>query len=308
MDLTRDITFRGVSLNDASAQVGKPGLIGCSIDHMDISALAIQQYIDKTAQNEGMDFQGVGNLNVASRHVTMRGTLYGQSRGDLWDRLVELRTALDPVQSYADDQTNEGFLPLAWTEPTALGTVNRHINARPEGIHEPINRDRQGTNAKVAGEEDNVALSLLWSCEFRTRDPRVYGLTTTIAVQGAGAGNSGTLTNAGDYPTLVDLTLVCNASSGSVDVLVGGATFTIPVAAGTSGRTIRYRGITKLLTLQDSGLSVYEILRMDMLEFATPNSDTQHPSILPGASAWSVDATGVTLLAGSQIVFTDAYA
>jgi hypothetical protein len=302
--LTRPILYRGFDLNDAAAQVGRPGLLGCSVDAFDISPLTTMQYIDKAYQHDGMDFQGVGNLSVMARSIDLRGTLYGETRGDLWDRLMELRQILDPVQSYADDEVAQGFLPLSWTLPTgaAGATVGRFINARPEGIRDVFNRDRHGTAAKVSGKADMTALALQWTCQFRVRDPRVYGVTHTVDLS---ATPSGTVTNAGDYPGLFDLSLVLPGTAGVRTVGLSGKTITMNIAAGTSGRIVRYRGLSRLLTLEDSALSSEEILRQDLLDFTVKDSDTQHPLFLEGANAYSVSGT---ILAGSMLVCSDAYA
>lgn len=309
MDLTRAITYLGIDLNDAAPQLGKPGLIGRSVDSVDVSTISIEQYMDKKSQNDGTDFQGVGNLYDGLRTIEVRGTLYDEDRHAFFTSLTLLRDVLDPVQAYRLFQSDEGFSPLAFSIPSDAGgpVISQYILARPNGLKYETNRDRQGTNAKVPGAEENVALGIPWSCMFIARDPRIYGTLHTVAF--TGAGYAGNWTNAGDYPSLVDITLVVNGSAGSVHVLIGGADFTINVSAGTNPRTIYYRGRTKLLTVLDTAFSaVNEILRQDMLVFAVPNSDTQHPLIVPGVSPYTIAATGVTLLAGSQCVFTDAWA
>lgn len=177
-DLTKDIIYRLFTLNDEDIQTNLvggnaigAGISGCVIDTFDLNDVDIVQFMEKRSLQDGMD---VGQVFKGARRIRLTGTLYGTSRADLYDRLQDLRAALDPVLAQADEPADFGYQPLYFSTPTLdlanfpSGYISKRVLALPRAIAYLINRDT------VGGEEED-ALALQWQATMVCRDPRIMG-------------------------------------------------------------------------------------------------------------------------------------
>src|SRR6478735_11548853 len=127
MDLTRDIIYRGVSLNeenivansDLRPGAGK-GIAGCVVDTAQMTDVDVVQYLEKRSQGDGMDS---GEPFLGVRRIRLAGTLYDVSRPLVYDRLRDLRAALNPVLAAREEPADMGYRPLYFSWPTS-DTVN----------------------------------------------------------------------------------------------------------------------------------------------------------------------------------------
>lgn len=309
MDLTRDIIYRGFTLNDENIQStvtsdrsSGSGISGCIVDTVDVSDADVVQYRDLKAQQEGLD---TTEPATASRRIHMSGTLYAPTRLALYDQLQDLRAALSPRLAWLDEPADMGFQPLFFSVPTAnttdwpTGAIDMQAYAMPQRLRHVIVRDRTG------GTDDDYALAIQWDATFFMRDPRFYadapylnGFTTT---------ESGTLTNRGNYPSDLNILITTTtAASGSFTFALGGANFTITIPASSyATRYFRYKGADRILTMEEND---QEELRMDLL---TISGSGDHPSIMPGDSPYAITKSGTVGIAGSgatQMWYWEAFA
>jgi hypothetical protein len=113
---------------------------------------------------------------------------------------------------------------------------------------------------------------------------------------------SGNVSNRGTYLASVNMLIETGTVAGTIGVTVGDSVFTITVPASSNPRTLRFKGADTVFTLEELGV---ETPRRDLLVFS--GIDTW-PEITPGLSAYSVTATGATILTGSHMWFYEQYA
>lgn len=197
MDLTRDIIYRGFTLNDedildalvAGGGEGS-GIVGCVVDSADISDVDVVQFIEKRSQQDGMD---AGTPFLGTRRIRMAGTLYNVTRNLLFDDLFTLRAAMSPILAARESPLDYGYLPLYFSVPTNRvedyidGAIPLMIKAMPRSFQAMFSRDQQGG-------DDDSALGIPWQATFIAKDPSImaatpqdYNLTTQAIVTGATA-------------------------------------------------------------------------------------------------------------------------
>ncbi len=200
MDTTRDIIYRSFVLNDEDiddATVGGggsgTGIEGCVVDTVDFADVDVVQWMEKRSQDDGMD---VGEVNLGSRRIRMAGTLYSKTRLTLFDRLFELRAALNPVLAQREEPLDHGYRPLYFSVPTnraddyPAGVIELQIKAMPRALQAIFNRDH-------GGGVDSDSLAIPWQATFLCRDPGIYSadpvevdFTATSTVSGTTGSNA----------------------------------------------------------------------------------------------------------------------
>src|SRR5690349_13785718 len=91
------------------------GIEGCIIDSIDFSDVDVVQFLEKRSQQDGMD---AGPVELGTRRIRLSGTLYALSRPALYDRLWQLRAALNPVLAQREEPLDKGYRPFYFTVPT----------------------------------------------------------------------------------------------------------------------------------------------------------------------------------------------
>lgn len=305
MDLTRDIVYRGYTLNDENIQstvtpdrTSGAGITGCVVNGVDVGDVDVIQYREPKSQQDGID---VGEPQLGSRRIHMSGTLYASSRLRLYDELQDLRAALNPRLAYLDEPADKGYQPLYFSVPTLnttdwpTGAKDMLVNVLPYRFRYTILRDN------IGGDDDEYAGAISWEATFMARDPRFYA--DAFQTEPFTGSESGTLTNRGDFPTNVNILIYCNASSGTVQFSVGGALMTITIPASTNSRYFRYKGDDRILTVQDPYDTGSEELRMDLLTL------DKHPQLVTGDSSYIITKGGaVTLNSGTILWYWEAFA
>lgn len=186
MDLTRSVVFRGLDINSVSR--GGPTLLtyssdsvtyggdlvtygagmalglpasGCMTETADISDIPTVEFAERVRVHDGYNvLEGYRGNWV----VHLSGSLFGATRGDLFDRLQNLRRVMSPDTALRDSPSTKGFLPLTYREPhdlTALTVTT--LQCRPMGLQWKAD---EGTAAKVPGREDYTALALRWTVDL----------------------------------------------------------------------------------------------------------------------------------------------
>jgi hypothetical protein len=220
----KSVTYRGFDLNDAGRNAAAGPTVGCLLERIDWPGLRGVGYVEKRARGDGAD---ASDVYLPARRFMLRGKLYGATQADLYDRWNDLTEAFTPSAAYEDDSENQGYVPLAGTQPTdrtddfSTGEKNIYINIRPVTSPSAVfDRDRTGGNV----DQGHV---LDWQVEVEAKDPRVYISEEIEAELGA----SGDLENRGNYKTPVTLTVT-----------------------GTAGQTLRFVGLgcDLTITIEDS--------------------------------------------------------
>lgn len=304
-DLTKDIIYRGFTLNDedlaANVIVGNgigSGIGGCILDSFDLNDVDVVQFMEKRSLEDGMD---VGDVFRGARRIRIAGTLYGTTRADLFDRLGALRAALDPVLAQQDSPADKGYQPFYFSVPTLdianfpTGYIDQRILVMPRGIGYMLQRDSQG------GDPED-ALAIPFQATLVAADPRIMGETEQdYDVSGTGT-VTGSLVNRGNHYGVLNGLWSVGSAAGSIAIQAGTSVFTITVPASTGTRIIRLKGADKILTVEESSV---EVTRMDLISFTGDNTWAQ---VQPGTNGYSITYTTVTADAGSHIWFWEAYA
>ena len=305
MDPTRDILYRSFLLNDSAIRsnidpdtgVGK-GITGCVIDSWNFSDVDIVQFLEKRPVSDGMD---AGDVYQGARRLRMAGTLYGKTRGALFDLYWEWRKTMSPVLAQRESPGDKGFLPLYFAVPTedtdnfVSGQRDLFIYARPGPQDCDFDRDRQGG-------VDTDSLAVPWSATMLQKDPAIYGADAVDVDLSAGGTISGDFVNRGNYLSPLHMLLVVDNAAGSIAVQAGGSTFTLTLPASTGSRIVRYKGDQKIVTVEENSV---ELLRMDVLPGV---ASMEHPQIPEGTSPYVVTFTGVTPTTGSHQWFWESLA
>lgn len=293
IDLAEAAAYRGFALNTVTSGTG------CLLEQMLLPGVSAVGYTEKRARADGTD---AGDVYQGARRFTLRGTIYGATRGALFDQYRAIIAAFTATRSYDDDADALGYQPFTFSSPTAdtanfpSGAIDLFINIRP--LAQPsfeINRDTTGGD-KGGG--------LPWSVPVEARDPRFYVATPVeVALTGATSG-SGTMTNRGNYPTRAEVIVVSNAATAQTLHLVAGdadVTITVPsLADGPS--TITLGSDPKVVTLDYLGNQTY---RPDLISWAAQRS---YPTLAPGDNAYSWTLSSAQLASGSLIRYYEAFA
>jgi len=306
MDLTQAVTYRGYNLNNAVVAAGI--ITGSQIDTIDYSNIASVGYREKRSLSDGLD---ASDVYLGARYIHLAGTIYGATREDVFDVLQDLRAALLATAALAESPTTLGYMPLAFSEPTAdhvtwpTGFIAKQMYARP--FNTPairIDRDHIGGDA-------NRGFSVQWSVDMEARDPRIYLQTlnqTYFNAAGNTSSGSGSVTNRGPYPAPLDILIFVPAGTADrvVTLTAFGTVTKITVPSSPNDRTARYDGSEKILTLEEQGV---QTLRMDLLEF--PGALT-HPLVPTGVSSYSwtcknIAGTNANINASSRFWFAEAW-
>lgn len=290
-DLTRPISYRGLQLNDAGPVQGTDKIVGVQIDRFYMGPVQGIGYTEKRALDDGRD---ASDVYLDGRRIALSGTVYGFTRADGFDRKGELMAALTPTGAYLEEPGDKGYLPLEWDEPTndtdfdvdgdGLRYRHKYANVRPLAVPEQdMIRDRTGgDNAK--------GLSVPFTAMFEAVDPRIYGDRIQVFfddidnVAHTKNATAQTFRNRGKYPAPLNLLFVVPAAQAKPGILLltaGGSIMRIVIPQSANEQVFRYNGIKKVLTVEELSM---EITRRDLLTF---DSETTHPKIPPGDSAWS---------------------
>lgn len=206
MDTTRDITYRGFTLNDEDIQesiVGGggdgSGIAGCVVDSVQWTDVDVVQWMEKRSQGDGSD---AGDVFQGPRRIRMAGTLYAKTKLELWDDLWSLRAALNPVLAQREEPLDKGYRPLYFSVPTnrnedyPSGAIPLMMKALPRGIQHDHGRD-------AGGGLDIQALAIPWQATFLCKDPGIY---SQAAVDVEFDTNPTALTGDADTDNTIDIT------------------------------------------------------------------------------------------------------
>jgi len=170
-DLSQDITWRGTSINTVAESIvdGKPVMIGCLVDAMDLSDIDIVQFREKLALSDGMD---VGSVWIGARRIQIRGTVYDKTRGETYSRLATIEDLFLP-KPLGSTTATFGYYALQFYTISGANSAPelRTITAMPNGLRYAIDRDAHGRQNQL----DNVPLAIQWQVLLYARDPVIAG-------------------------------------------------------------------------------------------------------------------------------------
>jgi hypothetical protein len=150
-----------VNVNNAVPAVGKSGASGCMTEVADLSAIDHAEFGERVRVHDGGHFIEPYRANWV---LSLRGTLFAPTRGELYDALQVTLEAFNPRKALMESPGTKGFLPLTYYEPhDSFPLTLKTLQARPLGLHWQAD---VGTAAKVAGKTDATALALPWSVDL----------------------------------------------------------------------------------------------------------------------------------------------
>ena len=301
MDLSRDITYRSVNLNSIDALAPETALGGYSVNDVRWVDVEGWGYREKRSLGDGYD---TSRVYLGMRTLILRGTIYGQNKAELHDRVRTIRALFTPTLAYAEDDSVDGYLPMTFDIPTedtgtwATGYIPVKIGVRP--VDQPgflfVREQAYGRDTK--------GYSMPYEVRLEARDPRVYAQSTTDIACTATSG-SGSATNNGDYPAPLNAILAkgSGATGASTITLTGfGTVMTVTIPASSNDRQVNVDSERKVVTLVDNGV---ETLRMDLIEFAAGYT---WPLVQPGANNYDWTGTGSAPAAGSKFWYYETFA
>jgi len=307
MDTTRDILYRSFLLNDSAVTdnvtggggIGT-GITGSVVDSFDLSDVDVIQWNEKRSQADGND---AGDVFQGMRRIRLSGTLYALTRPLLFDALLNLRAALNPVLAQREEPLDHGYRPLYFSVPTnrvvdyPSGAIDLLVYAMPRAF-------QQVTNDDQIGREDYESLAVPWQATLLCRDPGIYGVDAIdITIPANATTVSGTWNNRGTYLGVLNAVIEVGSASGTIAATLGDSVFTIAVPASTGNRIIRIKGSDKMLTFEEGSVETPQMSRI------TFTGDTTWPLISPGATPYSITFTGMGgTKTGSHMWFYEQYA
>ena len=296
-DLAASVTYRTFDLNDAARNAPNGPFVGCLLESVPWPSVRAVGYTEKRAHGDGND--AGRDVYLGPRRFALRGTIYGASRGDTFDRLVALIATLTPTLAFDDDDEEKGYLPLAFSQPTVdtdnfpTGTKNLYINVRPLGTPS-FNWDRDRT-----GGDADEGFGVPWTCDVEAKDPRIYVETGVSATLGA----SGDLDNRGTYRAPITITIFAPVGTLATVRFVGAGTdMTITLAnTSTEEQTIVWDGEKEQLLRTVSAVTT---VRMDLVAF---DAATTHPIVPPGGGSYEVFTTGTVGASTITATYNEAF-
>lgn len=225
--LTWGITPNTIDLNEARADTGKERS-QYKIDRVEMDSVEVRTNIESLGRREGAaDF----GMFRGKRFITLIGHILAPDLKTLIDMEDKLKKFFNPRFAEFLDSANDGYLPLKWTETTALaGTRNLQMLLKP--YKPPRIKQEAGEELRRSFEIFLVAIS----------PKRFDQALTTIT----GLVNLGSIANGDDFAFLVirilaaDFTSpgrITNNATGKFIELTGaltpGSTLTIDMEKGT---------------------------------------------------------------------------
>ena len=304
-DTTRDIIYRGFLLTDSQIRSSidpgpsgfGTGISGSVVDSWDDSDTDVVQYVEKKSLADGND---AGDVFLGGNRIRVSGTLYGKTRGLLFDIVADFRRIMNPVLAQRESPSDHGYLPLYFSVPTnrladyADGAIDLLKYAMPRSRQLMFLRDQQG------GQEYN-ALAIPWQATFICKDPTTYSAVPADYDLGTTTGTrTGNFVNRGNYIAPLNMLIIVGTAAGSITVSGGGAVnFVITVPASSANRTIRYHGRDKIITFEENSI--------ETLQMGSVPVSMVHPLVPEGTSGYTVTFTGVTPQSGSHMWHWEAY-
>jgi hypothetical protein len=305
MDITSDITYRGLLLTGAAGDAGEP-IEGFRITRARYGDVSVHGYTEKRSLDDGMD---ASDVFLGARQVLLQGEVYAKSKAALFDALDILRLTFTPTDAYNESPRTRGYLPLAFSQPTthlvhwSTGVIPRVLHCRPTAQPD---HDIQFAAMNDADPDGGFVVPFVLRLE--AKDPRFYGATDIESFLGSGTGSSPTVRNRGNYPAPANLVLSTTATGAKTFTLIGlGTNMEVTIPAGTGTRTVVVDGYAKVVTLT---IGTTETLRMDLIKF---NAGTTWPKVLPTPEGtpnlqftWTFAGGG--LVTGSRLFFRETWA
>lgn len=225
MDISKSIYYRGLDLNSVLLKPGRV-LRGLAVETADYSNIDVVGYTEKRAAADGVH---ASDVYMGARTVDIAGFIYGSTQAEVFDYLHLLRSVFSPTSAYQESPGDRGFLPMAYTQPTAdtvsfpgitiagkvypAGTIPLYMNLRPQRpLQFGVQRDRQkGTELKIRPS------AMPWSIRLLAKDPRVYvNPPQSMDFTGTFTNFNEYAINRGDYETPLNIQLVVQTAPGIV--------------------------------------------------------------------------------------------
>ena len=303
MDLSRPVTYRGLTLTGAQGGPGGDNPIeGIRLTRANYSNVSVHAYVEKRSMDDGFD---ASDVFIGMRDIQLQGEVFASSKAMLFDLLDALRLKFTPTDAYNEDPTRQGFLPLAFSQPTLFvvywptGFCDRVIYARPSAT------PQHDINFAAIGGRPSDGYVVPFQAALVAKDPRFYA-PTPVEEAMTGTTDTGTLQNRGTYPAPLNLILQGPAATAVTFDLVGmGTNMVVTIPASTPAGVLRVDSVKKVVTLT---VGATETLRMDLIDFLAGTTWPKVPPTPEGDSpagfTWNATAA---LAAGSEMFFNEAW-
>lgn len=252
-DTTRLVTtYNGLSFNNPADAADDTFEINSVAPHFVTDTIE-----DPAVTEDGSEIYGVRKQKLI---LTIDGTIRAQSIAALYDKKKLLAKTIDPAKLSHENPTTQGFLPLAFSTPTAdtanyaTGLVSSLYYARVKTYTPPVISEYTG-------------LASFFRIEFEIKDPRRY-FATQQTQNGAGTINN----SLADYRSWPVITITMSGA--------GSATYTIQNANTYS---------TDALVLDLSTMINGSVVSIDMGAHTAKKNGVLTPSIVVSGTWWDVE-------------------
>lgn len=235
MDLSKQITYNGLTVNGALSPVAGAPMSGYAVDQVEAAPVDVRAYTAPRALKDGLD---ATDVYLGGRRFSAIISVYGSTKGDFWDKAQDVLSAFSPTLAYTADSAALGFLAWDFYQPTA-DTTNWPTATYPNGI--PLRYYLRSTSLPlyaIRRDEDGGLVGGGLSKQFRVtmeaKNPRKVNQSTSSV-----AGSAATATNKGDYPAWVSVTISVAAQTdgGTVVVTIGANSVSVSVATSAATST-----------------------------------------------------------------------
>lgn len=304
MDLTRAVTYRGLSLNSVSFDAVTRDMAGIEITTVEYGSVQGHGYDEKRAMEDGFD---ASDVFLGKRLFSLAGNVYGRTRAEAFHKHMQLTDLLTPTDAYESWGHQHGFAPFDFYQPTLStadfpsGLIHLMIPLRPMAT--PSAR----YESDRSGGQDNQALAIPWTAQLYARVPYLLNYDYTTRVLTGGSFET-SMKNRGNRPATLEVRLVVPArfngmESGFISIRIGGDQFRIWIESWGSPQTIMYDTHAKVLSVTRSGGTT---LRMDLLRLI---KGSWHPKVKAGTQSVGFHrASSKSLSSGSYMRFRDTFA
>jgi len=305
VDTTLPVSYRGLTLTGAAGGPGGNNPIqGFRLTRATFSDVSVHGYTEKRSLDDGFD---ASDVFIGMRNIVLAGEVYSDRKAGLFDLLDLLRLKFTPTDAYNEDPSEQGFLPLAFQQPTLYtvywptGIVDRVIYSRPSAQPQ---YDIQ--NSAIGGRPDDGYV-VPFSTALIAKDPRFYA-PVPVEVSLGGTVGSGTLQNRGSYPAPLQFIVALpgsEAGEATFNFVGANTNMTVTVPASASDRQVNVDSIKKVCTFHVNGV---ETLRMDLIDFAAGYTWPKVPPVPEGDSPVGYDWTSdLSLDAASKMFYEEAW-
>jgi hypothetical protein len=284
MDLTRPVTYRGLTLTGAE---GGPGgaqpIDGIRLSRARYTDVPVAAYTEKRSLGAGLD---ASDAYLGGRMMVLTGEVFGENKGTLFDRLDFMREVFSASSAFESNPDLKGYLPLEFSQPTNLtthwptGFIAKVLFVRP------MTQNEHDIVFGAIGGKPTNGYVVPFTVALQAKDPFFHAVVdASELITGNGSED---FRNRGNAPSPLRIELHINDTAAGGFTLDNDRTeMTLTIPAGASPRHIVCDSAQKIVTLNGD-------LAMDLIEIETGTWPVVIPTDEEGpldAHVWTTGAT-----------------